>query len=483
VAYTSEENYNPEDYLKDTLNKLDIGFVKVSNDDIILNHNLTFNKIFGYNHEKDLFGTKNLDYWLNSEERNKFREVLFKNGIVKKYITPAKKLDGEMIFLQITFKLNKNSKGEIISSEGIFIDVSERIKTEQKLKESEEKYRVFMETAKLEDLKASLYEKDLLARIFMDNISGFVVLLRPSTREIIAMNNYAKDMGGIPGLTCYSTIGQSENPCPWCLSPKLWKTGEAQHLVVDALDVTWDTYWNPISDNLYLHYGFDVTDQAKREKNLKELNQIKSQLLRRASHELKTPLVSIKGFTDLLLKLKTEEFQSKSLPIVQEIKDGCSRLELLVNDIILASKLESSQIILSKSLENVSELIFSAVKVLKGFSHARKQKILFDLHEEMFTMLDKDRIQEVLTNIISNAIKYTPKNGTIKLKSKTSKGYFVIMIEDNGIGFTSEEEKNIFTQFGKIERYGQGFDVVSEGSGLGLYIAKKILTKHKGAFG
>ena len=337
------------------------------------------------------------------------------------------------------------------------------------------------DTRELEDLKTSLYEKDLLARIFMENISGFVVLLRPNTRKIIAMNKYAKDMGGIPGLTCFNTIGQSKTPCPWCLAPKLWESGEAQHLVVDALDVAWDTYWIPIRDDLYLHYGFDITEQAKREKNLKELNQIKSQLLRRASHELKTPLVSIKGFTDLLLKLKSGEFESKSTPIVQEIKGGCLRLETLVNDIIFASKLEDSQINLSKSLENLPELVTSAVNALKGIAYSRKQKILFDLPEEMFTMVDKDRIQEVITNLISNAVKYTPKNGTIKLKSKISEGYFTIMIEDNGIGFTVEEQKDIFTQFGKIERYGQGFDVVSEGSGLGLYIAKKILTQHNGS--
>jgi len=208
---------------------------------------------------------------------------------------------------------------------------------------------------------------------------------------------------------------------------------------------------------------------------------VKSQLLRRASHELKTPLVSIKGFTDLLLELKTEEFKSKASSIIQEIKDGCLRLENLVNDIIFASKLESSQTELSKSLENLSELTISSVNALKGFIQSRKQKILIDLPKELLTMIDKDQIQEVLTNLLSNATKYTPKHGTIKVKSKINKGYFVIIIEDNGIGFTPEEEKSIFTQFGKIERYGQGFDVVSEGSGLGLYIAKKILTHHKGS--
>jgi len=141
----SKENYSPEELLFDTLDNLDIGFVKVSNDGTILNHNLTFNKIFGYSLEKNLIGTKTLDYWLNSQERNKFREILFKNGIVKKYITLAKKLDGEKIFLQINIKLNKNSKGEIISSEGTFMDVTKRIKNEQQLSESEMNYKNLLE--------------------------------------------------------------------------------------------------------------------------------------------------------------------------------------------------------------------------------------------------------------------------------------------------------------------------------------------------
>ena len=142
MASLSGENYNPEKYLLDTLNDLDIGFVKVSNDGVILNHNLTFNKIFGYNPEESLIGTKTLDYWLNSEESNKFREILFKNGVVKKYITPAKKFDGKKIFLEVNFKLNKNSNGEVISSEGFFVDITEKIELEQKLKESEERWRV-----------------------------------------------------------------------------------------------------------------------------------------------------------------------------------------------------------------------------------------------------------------------------------------------------------------------------------------------------
>ena len=145
MTSSSDENYNPEEHLFDTLNNLDIGFVKVSDGGIILNHNLTFNKIFGYSPEKNLIGTKILDYWLNPEESNKFREILYQNGMVKKFITLVKKVDGEKIFLKVNFKLNWNSNEEIVSSEGTFVDVTESIETEQKLSESEMNYKNLLE--------------------------------------------------------------------------------------------------------------------------------------------------------------------------------------------------------------------------------------------------------------------------------------------------------------------------------------------------
>ncbi|KKL56203.1 hypothetical protein LCGC14_2247760, partial [marine sediment metagenome] len=157
MASINENNINPEKYLLDTLNNLDIGFVKVSNDGIILNHNLIFNQIFGYNPEKKLIGTKILDNWLNSEEENRFIEDLYKKGIVKKYIALGKKVDGEKIFLELNFRLNKNFNGETISFEGTLIDVTKRIKNERKLKESEEKYRLITENAN--DLIAVLDDK------------------------------------------------------------------------------------------------------------------------------------------------------------------------------------------------------------------------------------------------------------------------------------------------------------------------------------
>ena len=98
----------------------------------------------------------------------------------------------------------------------------------------------------------------------------------------------------------------------------------------------------------------------------------------------------------------------------------------------------------------------------------------------MVTLFEKERLYEVVINLLSNAIKYTPPNGRIIIKSESKDDNYIISITDNGIGLTNEEKEKIFKKFGKIERYGKGLDVVSEGSGLGLYISKKIIELHGG---
>ena len=87
---------------------------------------------------------------------------------------------------------------------------------------------------------------------------------------------------------------------------------------------------------------------------------------------------------------------------------------------------------------------------------------------------------EVITNLLSNAIKYTPPNGEITIKSEIMDQNVSMSIQDNGIGFTDKEKEKVFKQFGKIERYGQGLDIGIDGSGLGLYLSKKIVELHGG---
>jgi len=224
----------------------------------------------------------------------------------------------------------------------------------------------------------------------------------------------------------------------------------------------------------------DITERKRAEEKLKEISRLKSELLRRTSHELKTPLVSIKGFSDLLLELHDDQLDDYVLSTINEIKQGCIRLESLIGDILKTAELESGAIQVKKSKENLSFLIKYCVNELKGLYKLRNHKIDINIPFELIATFEKEQIHQLISNLLNNAIKYTPPKGQIEINYEIKNDYIIISIKDNGIGFTQQEHDRIFKQFGKIERFGQGYDVISEGSGLGLYISKKIIELHGG---
>ncbi|MFX1402442.1 MAG: PAS domain S-box protein [Promethearchaeota archaeon] len=270
---------------------------------------------------------------------------------------------------------------------------------------------------------------------------------------------------------------------------KLIKSGE---VFDDALCVLYQN--NPIltnQDKLVLFLISDAIEIEKRRwevqqhleeqnKMLSEINKLKTDLLSRTSHELKTPLISIKGFTELLLNLHKSKLDSEVISILEEIKDGSKRLENYINSIVESSQLDQGLLKLNTSKEDLSSLIKYCVEQLKGTAELRKQKIDVKINKNLITFFDKERIYEVISNLLINAIKYTPLNGHIEISATKKDKVYVISIRDNGIGITENEKKQLFKQFGKIERYGQGWDVGIEGTGLGLYISKEIVELHGG---
>ena len=224
----------------------------------------------------------------------------------------------------------------------------------------------------------------------------------------------------------------------------------------------------------------DITERKKARDKLKELNRLKSEFLRRASHELKTPLISIKGYSDLILALYKDRLDSTIISKLTEINDGCERLQNIINNLLKTSRLESTNIKPKFQKENLSFLIRFCVHELESLAIARNQSIILDIHSDLDANIEKEEIHDVLSNLIMNAIKYTPPFGKIEINSALLDDSIIISVKDTGIGFTQEQEEKIFQQFGKIERYGQGLDLGIDGTGLGLYISKRIVESHGG---
>jgi PAS domain S-box-containing protein len=113
-------------------------------------------------------------------------------------------------------------------------------------------------------------DRDHLNQVLLDNIPCIALLIRLSTRTIVASNQAAAKVGAIPGAQCFATWGQKEDVCPWCLASVLQATGEPQHQELEALGTVWDAYWKPAGPDLFLHYAFDITDRKRVEAALTE---------------------------------------------------------------------------------------------------------------------------------------------------------------------------------------------------------------------
>ena len=213
---------------------------------------------------------------------------------------------------------------------------------------------------------------------------------------------------------------------------------------------------------------------------LSEIDKLKSEFLRRISHELKTPLISIKGYSQLLLYNNKGNFDNDTLTMIEEITRGCVRLENLIKELIESSKLESAQVKLKLTFEDLALLINNSVNELQGVAKSRNQEIILNIHEKLITKFEKERIHEVIGNLLTNAIKYSPPSNSIVIKSEIRDGFYVISVKDNGVGFTPGEKQKLFKQFGKIYRFDQETNLAAEGSGLGLYITKKLVELHGG---
>lgn len=225
---------------------------------------------------------------------------------------------------------------------------------------------------------------------------------------------------------------------------------------------------------------FRISGSKQLEKELNNLKNLKAEILNRTSHELKTPLISIKGFSELLLELHKEELTDDVKVMIKEIKRGSDRLEKIINSLIKGKKLELNDHKLNLSQENISEMINACVDDYHRALKTRDHSLVMDLPKELKIIIDRKKIKEVLNNLLSNAIKYTPVGGKISIKVKELKNLILISVKDSGIGFTNEEKERIFQKFGKIERYGQGWAISPEGMGFGLYFSKKFAEMHNG---
>lgn len=205
---------------------------------------------------------------------------------------------------------------------------------------------------------------------------------------------------------------------------------------------------------------------------LKEVDRLKSVFLSSMSHELKTPLNSIIGFTGIILMGmagKITEEQQNHLSIV---KDSANHLLGLIEDILDISRIEAGKVELSPGEFGLNEIISEVVEIISPAINEKKLKLIQEVPEGITLFSDKRRIKQVLINLLSNAVKFTDK-GSVKIAAKVLKDTMLeIRIADTGIGIKSDDMNKLFRPFQQIE---PPPGKTHKGTGLGLHLCKKLV--------
>ncbi len=232
---------------------------------------------------------------------------------------------------------------------------------------------------------------------------------------------------------------------------------------------------SPLGDRAGLRGCLLVIDDVTE---IRKLERARSDFVANISHELKTPLTSIKGFVETLLEgaLDDKEHSREFLRIIQEHTD---RLNGLINDLLELSYLESKQVELAASRFGLRAL---AEHVVTGFSaRARKRFCTVTVSGlEAEITADKGKIEQVLTNLIDNALKFNKENGTIDISISRRDGRVRVEVRDSGIGIPDKDLPRIFERFYRVDK-ARSRDM--GGTGLGLSIVKHIVELHGGTVG
>ena len=204
---------------------------------------------------------------------------------------------------------------------------------------------------------------------------------------------------------------------------------------------------------------------------IKENLQKKDEFIGIASHELKTPLTTIKGYIEMLNMMEQEPTKKQ---FVEKAMMNVNKLERLIRDLLDVSKIQSGQLQLEMKEFNMHDLLRETVNAVQMVSAPRI--ILEDKLQNEIIYGDRQRIEQVLLNLLSNAIKYSPGENKVIIDSEKTDKELLIKIRDFGIGITKEEQTNIFERFYRSKNT----SVHISGFGLGLYICRDIITRHYG---
>ena len=233
-----------------------------------------------------------------------------------------------------------------------------------------------------------------------------------------------------------------------------------------------------INDTLQQRIDAATEELRRSNEQLRSLDQAKDEFVSMASHQLRTPLTSVKGYISMVLEGDVGKVSADQKKLLSEAFTSSERMVHLINDFLNVSRIQTGKFMIDKHEVNLTKLVKQEVDSLKSIAESRDLKLKVSLPKHAVEYeLDEGKIRQVIMNFIDNAIFYSRPGGTIVVKlTETSKDVRV-EIKDSGIGVPLKQQKKLFTKFFRAEN---ARTQRPDGTGVGLFLAKKVIDGHKG---
>ena len=218
------------------------------------------------------------------------------------------------------------------------------------------------------------------------------------------------------------------------------------------------------------------TIKEQNEKIL-EADKVKNEFLANISHELRTPLNSILGFSDILGTQLYGNLNAKQEEYVNDIKVSATHLLGMINEVLDMSKIEANAMKIVKSAFWISRAVDEVANILAPLAQKKNIKLIKNMNADFEVFADYQKIQQILYNLVSNAIKYSPENDEVEISVSADDEKFKILVHDNGIGIDKKYHGKIFAKFVQLD---SAYTKKESSTGLGLTITKELVELHGG---
>lgn len=312
-------------------------------------------------------------------------------------------------------------------------------------------------------------KQNRLSAILQSMESGVIAI--DNNRKIIMINNYAKNIFNISGDVVGSNV---ENICMDIDFKEMFSMREHELQEYKIKSPTVKYLRGRSADiivNNHQHIGAVAVLQDITE--VKKLENMRTEFVANVSHELKTPLTSIRGFAETLRDVKDDEIKSKFLDIIDE---EAERLTRLISDILFLSHIEQKQEFKQEEFSS-DKVIEDVVDMMKHIADKKEIEIEVSGDELPVIVGDKDKLKQMLINLIDNGIKYSESGDKVTVKKSVANDEFSIIVEDTGIGIDEAAIPRLFERFYRVDK---ARSRAKGGTGLGLAIVKHIIIGFNG---